>query len=179
LQGTVEPQLEPANAEHVKSLGDTAARVGRIELRTEKARVLAHEPGTVPAGATLGDALAVMRGHGGDAVLVLDGKRLVGILTERDVLNRVLGSSADESRPVDEFMTSSPRTLDAEATLIEAMQQMEQGHFRNVPLVDGDGTVVGILRQLDLLEYVAEAFPQEILNLPPRPHQLMDQPEGA
>jgi CBS domain-containing protein len=178
-QGTVETQLENENVAHVKSLGDTAARVGRIELRTEKARVLAHEPGTVPAGASLGDALAVMREHGGDAVLVLDGRRLAGILTERDVLNRVLGNNVDESHPVDGFMTAAPRTLDADATLIEAMKAMEQGHFRNVPLVDADGQLVGTLRQLDLLEYVAEAFPQEILNLPPRPHQLMDQPEGA
>jgi CBS domain-containing protein len=141
--------------------------------------VLAHEPGTVQAGATLGEALSVMRSHAGDAVLVLNGRHLAGILTERDVLNRVLGNSVDESRPVDEFMTASPRSLDADATLIEAMKAMEQGHFRNVPLVDGEGQLVGTLRQLDLLEYVAEAFPQEILNLPPRPHQLMDQPEGA
>ena len=56
---------------------------------------------------------------------------------------------------------------------------MEQGQFRNVPLVESDGTVVGLLRQQDLLEYVAEAFPQEILNLPPRPHQTMEEPEGA
>jgi CBS-domain-containing membrane protein len=76
-------------------------------------------------------------------------------------------------------MTASPRTLDAESTLIDAMKAMEQGHFRNVPLVDLDGQLVGILRQLDLLEYVAEAFPEEILNLPPRPHQLMEEPEGA
>ena len=165
--------------DRVKSVGDTAARVGRVELRTEKARVLAHEPGTVQAGATLGGALSVMRSHAGDAVLVLNGRHLAGILTERDVLNRVLGNNVDESRPVDEFMTASPRSLDADATLIEAMKAMEQGHFRNVPLVDGEGQLVGTLRQLDLLEYVAEAFPQEILNLPPRPHQLMDQPEGA
>jgi CBS domain-containing protein len=178
-QGTVEAQLENDNVEHVKRLGDTSARVGRVELRSEKARVLAHEPGTVGAGASLREALAVMREHGGDAVLVLDGRRLAGILTERDVLNRVLGNDVDESRPVGDFMTASPRTLDADATLIEAMKAMEQGHFRNVPLVDGQGQVVGMLRQLDLLEYVAEAFPQEILNLPPRPHQLMDQPEGA
>ena len=95
------------------------------------------------------------------------------------MLNRVLGKDVDESRPVDEFMTESPATLHADATLIEVMQSMEQGHFRNVPLVESDGTVVGLLRQQDLLEYVAEAFPQEILNLPPRPHQTMEEQEGA
>jgi CBS domain-containing protein len=179
LQGTVETQPERENISHTKSLGDTAARVGRIELRTEKARVMARpNPGTVQVGTSLRDALAVMRANSGDAVLVLAGQRLTGILTERDVLNRVLGMDVDESRTVDEFMTPSPGTLHAEATLIEAMQAMEQGHFRNVPLVDDDGAVIGILRQQDLLEYVAEAFPQEILNLPPRPHQQMDA-EGA
>jgi hypothetical protein len=56
---------------------------------------------------------------------------------------------------------------------------MEGGHFRHVPLIEADGTLVGLLRQHDLLAYVAEAFPQEILNLPPRPHQKMEEPEGA
>jgi hypothetical protein len=55
---------------------------------------------------------------------------------------------------------------------------MEAGGYRNLPLVE-DGQVVGLLRQHDLLDYIAEAFPQEILNLPPRPHQLMEEPEGA
>jgi CBS-domain-containing membrane protein len=59
------------------------------------------------------------------------------------------------------------------------MQAMERGGYRNLPLVDDDGDLVGLLRQQDLLEYIAEAFPQEILNLPPRPHQTMEEPEGA
>jgi CBS domain-containing protein len=164
-----------------KSITDTTEHESRSELRSEKARVMAHlEPGKVAAGASLGDALGTMRAHHGDAVLVTDASgHLAGILTERDVLNRVLGKNVDESRPVDEFMTASPATLNAEATLMEAMRAMEQGHFRNVPLVDDGGNVIGMLRQLDLLEYVAEAFPQEILNLPPRPHQTMEEPEGA
>ena len=164
-----------------KSITDTTEHESRSELRSEKARVMAHlEPGTVPAGTSLGEALNTMRAHHGDAVLVTDTSgRLAGILTERDVLTRVLGKDVDESLPVDEFMTASVATLNADATLMEAMRAMEQGHFRNLPLVDDAGSVIGMLRQQDLLEYVAEAFPQEILNLPPRPHQTMEEPEGA
>jgi CBS domain-containing protein len=163
-----------------KSLADTTERMSRGELRTEKARAVARpEPAQVAAGTPLRDALATMRANGGDAVLVLDGTRLAGILTERDVLMRVLGTNVDEARPVDEFMTASVGTLNADATLIEAMHALEQGQFRNLPLVDESGGVVGLLRQQDLLAYVAEAFPQEILNLPPRPHQLMEEQEGA
>ena len=120
-----------------------------------------------------------MRRQGGDALLIKDGERLVGILTERDVLTRVFGAGADFGRPVADFMTADPNTLPADASLLEAMQAMERGHYRNVPLIDDQGELAGLLRQQDLLEYIAEAFPQEILNLPPRPHQLMDQPEGA
>ena len=163
-----------------KQLGDTTATVSRMELRTERARVLAKpDPHAVRTGASLADALSAMRAGDGDAVLVCDGERLAGILTERDVMTRVLGHEVDESRPVDEFMTAEPDVLRPDATLLDAMQAMERGRYRNVPLVDDDGTLVGLLRQQDVLEYVAEAFPQEILNLPPRPNQLMEEPEGA
>jgi CBS domain-containing protein len=163
-----------------KSASDTTAAIGRLELRTEKARVLARpDPATVMPQTSLRDALVQMRAHGGDAILIKDDGRLAGILTERDVLTRVLGASVDDSEPVSKFMTNDPKTLSADASLLEAMQAMESGHYRNLPLTEPDGTVVGLLRQQDVIEFIAEAFPQEILNLPPRPHQLMDQPEGA
>ncbi|CAN5819162.1 hypothetical protein BH24CHL6_BH24CHL6_01810 [soil metagenome] len=163
-----------------KRVGDTTATVSRADLRRELVRVLARpEPRTIPAGAALSQALDAMREGGGEAVMVCEGSRLSGILTERDVLRRVFGLVVDASRPVEEFMTAEPDTLRPEATLLEAMQKMEAGGYRNLPLVDDEGNLVGLLRQQDLLEYVAEAFPQEILNLPPRPHQLMEEQEGA
>lgn len=163
-----------------KSIGRTSAGMSRVDLRNEKARAVAQqEPISVAPDMPLDQALAEMRRGGGGALLLIDGGRLTGILTERDVLTRVLGQNVDGKRPVREFMSTEPHTLNAEATLIEAMTAMESGHYRNLPLVDDDGKVVGMLRQQDLLEYVAEAFPQEILNLPPRPHQTMEAPEGA
>jgi CBS domain-containing protein len=163
-----------------KSVGNTSAGMSRLDLRNEKVRAVAqHEPRTVAPATLLRDALAEMRAEGGDALLITENGRLTGILTERDVLTRILGQNVDESKPVSDFMTRDPHTLDAESTLLDAMTAMESGHYRNLPLIDTDGQVVGMLRQNDLLEYVAEAFPQEILNLPPRPHQLMDAPEGA
>jgi CBS domain-containing protein len=163
-----------------KSVDRTTAGMGRLDLRNEKVRAVAqHEPVSVPPDLALDQALAGMRRGGGDALLVIDGGRLVGIVTERDVLNRVLGHEVDVTRPVRDFMTTEPATLDVESTLFDAMLAMESGHYRNLPLVDDAGHVVGMLRQQDLLEYVAEAFPQEILNLPPRPHQFMEAPEGA
>lgn len=163
-----------------KSIGRTSAGVSRVDLRNEKVRAVAQQEAiTVTPDATLDQALEKMRSGGGEALLIVDSDKLIGILTERDVLIRILGQGIDGSRPVSDFMSSEPRTLSADATLLEAMITMESGHYRNLPLVDDGGKVVGMLRQQDLLAYVAEAFPQEILNLPPRPHQTMEAPEGA
>ena len=120
-----------------KSASQTTTSIGRIELRKEKARALARpDPATVTPQMALREALAQMREHGGDAILVKENGRIAGILTERDVLTRVFGAEVDEARPVSEFMTSDPHTLSADASLLEAMQAMESGHYRNVPLVE-------------------------------------------
>jgi CBS domain-containing protein len=171
--------IEKHDTRETKRVGRTSAGMSRLELRTEKARSICRpNPPVVAPDVSLGQALATMRERRGDALLICDGDRLVGILTERDVLLRVLGHDVDLERPVSEHMTADPHSLPADTTMIEAMRAMEEGGYRNVPLMEGD-RVIGVLRQHDLLEYIAEAFPQEILNLPPRPHQLMEEPEGA
>ena len=167
-------------ASHVKAIGRTAAAPTPVELRTEPARSIARpEPLTVQLGTPLGDAIRQMQQARGETLLVCEGSRLAGIFTEHDALKRVIGQQVDLARPIDDFMTAKPRTAEATATLHAALRVMEEGPYRNLPLVDGEGNLVALLRQQDVLEYVAEAFPQEILNLPPRPHQLMEEPEGA
>ena len=171
--------IEKQDTRETKSVGRTSAGLSRLELQTASARSVCREmPAIVAPDRSLADALSLMRERRGDALLICDGDRLVGILTERDVLQRILGRGVDTSSPVSELMTREPRALPAETPLIEATQAMESGGYRNLPLTE-DGHVVGLLRQHDLLDYIAEAFPQEILNLPPRPHQLMEEPEGA
>ena len=130
-------------------------------------------------GTPLGDALHQMQQARGEALLVCERSRLIGIFTEHDALMKVISQVVDLTRPIDEFMTRGPRTIDAGATLHEALAAMEEGPYRNLPLVDSTGNLVALLRQQDVLEFVAEAFPEEILNLPPRPHQLMEEQEGA
>ena len=152
----------------------------RGQLRSEPLKVLGHlDPVSVVAGALLSDALRTMQGNHGDPVLVTDGDRLVGVLTERDVLMKVLGHETDAAARVDDFMTRDPDRLTLDSTVGEALHLMDHGGYRTIPLVGADGSVQGVLRQQDTLGYVAEAFPQEILNLPPRPHQVMARPEGG
>lgn len=134
----------------------------------------------VPSGTSVAETLEAMQAaRRGYALVYRNGLRLAGIFTEHDVLLNVLGRAFDLNQPVDTVMTKDPTALPVEATLGDAMELMNREGHRRVPLEDGDGRLTGLLRQQDLLEYVAEAFPQEILNLPPRPHQQMEEPEGA
>ena len=57
--------------------------------------------------------------------------------------------------------------------------RMQSGRYRNVPLLDDDDILQGVIRPQDILKYLAEAFPEELLNLPPRPHQTMKRAEGG
>ena len=164
----------------MKSLSDTAATISRRELRSEKIGSVARSQAViVDAGTAIGETLQRMRAAGGEPAVVCDDRRIAGILTERDVLMKVLGRDVDLSTPVDELMTRDPDVLPTDAPMADALELMDRGGYRTVPLVNGEGRVAGVLRQHDIIEYVAEAFPQEILNPPPRPHQLLEEPDGA
>jgi CBS domain-containing protein len=159
---------------------DVIARVPT--LADEKLTVLnRREPISVPPGTSLGDCIAEIRKVGvGDSVLVCDERnRLVGVLTERDIFAQLIGTGVDLGRSVETYLTTDPRTLRPDQTVRDALELMQTGRYRNVPIVDETGTLIGVVRQVDILRYLAESFPQELLNLPPRPHQLMETSEGG
>jgi CBS domain-containing protein len=160
-----------------------AAVVRRVpSITEERLRVLSRRhPVTVPPGTSLAECVrAIQRTGTGDSVFVCDAAgRLVGVLTERDIFARIVGGSVDLGQPVERLMTTDPKTLDLDDTIRDAIVLMQTGRYRNVPLVDASRHLVGVVRQSDIIKYLAESFPEELLNLPPRPHQRMKEPEGA
>jgi CBS domain-containing protein len=151
-------------------------------LTDERLRVLSRrQPVTVAPGTTLADCVrAIQRTGTGDSVFVCDqAGTLLGVLTERDIFARIVVGNVDLSRPVESLMTTEPRTLDLDQTIRDAIELMQTGRYRNVPIVEEGGRLVGVVRQVDIIKYLAESFPEELLNLPPRPHQKMRQPEGG
>jgi CBS domain-containing protein len=166
----------------VTDLTENAVAARVPSLADRKIRVLTRrDPVVAGPGTSLADCLrAIQRSGVGDSVLIVDDEgRLLGVLTERDIFGRLVDSDVDLSLPVETFMTRDPRRLSLDSTVRDAITLMSTGRYRNVPLLDEDGRVVGIIRQQDILRYLAEAFPEELLNLPPRPHQRMKESEGA
>jgi CBS domain-containing protein len=140
-----------------------------------------RDPVSVRPGTSLADCLAAIRQGGtSDSVFVTDPSgRLVGVLAERDIFGRIVGTDADLSGPVEPLLTTEPRTLDLEQPVRAAVELMQTGRYRNVPVLDGEGRLVGVIRPQDVLAFLAESFPEELLNLPPITHQHLEEPEGA
>jgi CBS domain-containing protein len=146
--------------------------------------VSTRDPVIVQPGTPLRDCVAAIQRTGtGDSVFVKDADgRLVGVLTERDIFGRLVGGDVgpiDLDQPVESLMTTQPQHLHLHETIRDAIALMQTGRYRNVPLLDDDDHLIGVVRPQDILKYLAEAFPEELLNLPPRPHQQMEKPEGG
>jgi CBS domain-containing protein len=114
------------------------------------------------------------------SALVIEGGKLRGIFTEHDLLERVVSAGRDPaSTRVEEVMTGSPEALPATATMAQALRFLARGHYRQAPLVDDAGAPVGMLSTRQVVGFVSETFPKEILNAPPESAEPPLQEEGA
>jgi len=109
---------------------------------------------SAPADLPLSEAAAQMCDKDVGAMLVLEGERLIGILTERDVL-RAVGQSAGDDARVGDWMTRDPDTIEPDETTRHAAVLMIHGGFRHLPVVEGE-RVVGMLSIRDLMRVVLE-----------------------
>jgi CBS domain-containing protein len=109
-----------------------------------------QDPVTLPPNATVRDACQCMSDRQVGAVLVTEGdQRLLGIFTGRDAVHRVLAEGVSTARTkLVAVMTRDPDTMPPGKSAIEALQLMEYGRYRHVPIVN-DGKVVGIVSRFD------------------------------
>ena len=92
---------------------------------------------------------------------------LIGIFTERDVLFRIIDRGQNPATlPLRQVMTPDPECLPADARLAWVLNMMSVGGFRHVPVVDDHGRPVHLVSVKDVVEFLVEAFPREVLNLP-------------
>jgi CBS domain-containing protein len=126
----------------------------------------------------LSQAIEAMKDDEGGCVIISDDGRVVGIFTERDLLNKVLGEDVDLESPISAWMQPSVETLSSEATIGDAVRLMNEKSFRNIPLVK-NGELMGSISVFDIITYLAECYPKETMNLPPLPAQVMDTLDGG
>jgi len=133
----------------------------------------------VAPNAALNQAIESMRARRSACVLVCEDGRPTGILTERDILNKVAGETIPSDAKLQDFITPNPQTLSADQSLGDAIRMMDHGDYRHVPVVDASGRVEGIISIENIIEFLAQLFPTEVLNIPPNPDQFMSSREGG
>ncbi|PPU40272.1 CBS domain-containing protein [Xanthomonas arboricola] len=119
----------------------------------------------VAADAAVIEAIRLMAEKGIGAVLVMDGPRLVGIVSERDYARKVvLRDRASSTTSVADIMSAQVVTVSPSDTVERCMQLMTNGRFRHLPVVD-NGRVQGVISIGDLVKAVIENQQRDIDQL--------------
>ena len=105
----------------------------------------------VQKSATVSEAVRAMTEHNVGIVVVLDGDRLTGVFSERDVVRRVVERGLDPARtPVGEVMTTELVVGDADEDYQSAMRKMDRANIRHLPVVS-EGRLLSMLSIRDLM----------------------------
>ena len=111
------------------------------------------------------EAIRAMAEHGIGALLVMDGPRLAGIVSERDYARKViLQGRSSRDTPVADIMTARVVSVSPADTADRCMQVMTEHRIRHLPVLEGDA-VVGVLSIGDLVKAVIEHQRQELDHL--------------
>jgi CBS domain-containing protein len=123
---------------------------------TDTVRALLTRPAvTAPPDLPVRDAARRMRDERVSALLVCEGDRLVGVVTDRDLRNRVLAEDGDPATPLGRVMSPAPTTIAPEALAFEALLAMTRANLHHLPVVEplpgGGVRPLGMLTATDLM----------------------------
>ena len=144
-------------------LAPPGTAVERSMLRDRIGVLVPKRPITVAPTTAVGEVLKLMVKNRIGCVVVAEGDRPVGIFSERDAL-RKLNARAGElgAHPVSEFMTPNPQTLVADAKIAFAVQRMDLGGYRHLPVVGQQGELVGIISARDIIRHLTDNLTDDV-----------------
>ena len=116
---------------------------------------LKQQPLTCAADTSVFEAVLAMSEKNYGAVIVIDNlKKVIGVFTERDVMNKVVGKELDARKTaVKDIMTANPRVAKETDDLIDWLRIMSNERFRRLPVVDENGHIKAVFTQGDFVSY--------------------------
>ena len=133
---------------------------GNLDMRLQD--VMSTDIKTIAPNATVGEARSLMRMNGVHHLLVREQRRIVGVVSDRDLGGRAAGRAGDgQARLVEEVMTESLVTATPETTIRQAANLMRGRSIGCLPVLDGE-TPLGIVTTTDLLELIGRGVERPI-----------------
>lgn len=127
--------------------------IGRSLLRDPIQKLSPRKPVVVTESSTLAEGIEKMNQSKIGCLLVMKGDQLQGIVTERDILFKVLGRKK-LTAPISEVMTAAPDTLEEDDSIAYALNKMSVRGYRHIPILKG-GKTGGIISIRDILRYIS------------------------
>lgn len=110
-------------------------------------------PSTVQPTTSIVEAAQVMKSEDAGVVPVVDGEQLIGMLTDRDIVIRIIAEGRDaNSTTVGDIASRQLVTIDPQQEIDEAVRLMSQHQVRRLPVVEEDGRLVGVIAQADIAQ---------------------------
>jgi CBS domain-containing protein len=144
LQPVLQPQAEPN--QRVNASGNALNLLG-----TPVRSLIKRAPITLPPETSIQATAELMRDLRVSSVLLIEQDLLFGLVTDRDLRNRVVALSLDITRPVADIATLAPMTLSANSPAFEALLLMARHNIHHVPVMEGDH-ILGMVTTTDLTE---------------------------
>jgi CBS domain-containing protein len=113
---------------------------------------MTSNPTTITPDTTVQEAARLLKSEDVGSLPIVEGDRLVGTVTDRDLATRVLAEGKDVSTTVGEIASKDLVTIDPQQSLEEAARLMAQHQLRRLPVCEEDGRLVGILAQADVAQ---------------------------
>ena len=127
--------------------------------------LMTSNPTTVEPDKTVVDAAKLMSKKDAGLIPIVEGQKLVGTITDRDIAIRVVAEGKDpQSTKVSDVMTSRLVTVDPDQDLDEALRLMAENQVRRLPVVEEDGKVVGIVAQADVAKHSSDEQTGEVVQ---------------
>ena len=113
-------------------------------------------------------------------VIIGEKDQINGIITERDILKKVVGKHLDLNiETVSECMTKNPNILLEHDPIAYALNLMVDGGFRHVPVTNDLNQAVGVISMQNIVGHLGEYFHDEVINIPPNPLRIQQTREGG
>jgi CBS domain-containing protein len=126
---------------------------------------MTDSPRSVTQGSSVAEAARLMRDEDTGIVPVVEGDRLLGVVTDRDIALQIVAEGKDpEATRVEEIASKNLVTIDPGQSLDEALRLMAEHQVRRLPVTEEDGRLVGIVSQADIAKHAPAKRTGEVVE---------------